>query len=121
MPGPGEGEGVRGGTEGFQGRKTVLSDMVMVDTGHCTCVQTNRMRWSPNVNHRLWAVANGGLSFVRKSALREADNVRCCVRVGQGAQNSLYLPLSFAVNLKLLEKVVFEKKKKNLVASILGI
>lgn len=27
---------------------------------------------------------------------------------------SLYLPLSFAVNLKLLEKVVFKKKKRTL-------
>ena len=63
LPGSGEGEGVRGGTEGFQGRRMVLSDTVMVDTGHCTCVQTHRMWWSPNVNRRLWAVANGGSSL----------------------------------------------------------
>ena len=39
---------------------------------------------------------------------------------GVGAhRNSLHLPLNFAVDLKLLEKLVL--KKKNLVASILGI
>ena len=35
-------------------------------------------------------------------------------------KNSLHLPLNFAVNLKLLEKLAL-KKKKNLVVSILGI
>ena len=72
MPGPGDGVGVRGGTEGFQGRRMVLSDTVMVDTGHCTCVQTHRMGWSPNVNRRLWEVANGGSSVSGRLMMGDA-------------------------------------------------
>lgn len=72
MPGPGEGRVEGEAQRVFQGRKMVLSDTVIVDTGHCTRVQTHRMRWSPNVNHRLWAVANEDSSLSGRLMMGDA-------------------------------------------------
>ena len=44
-------------TEGFQGSENTLYDTVMMDTCHCTFIQTHRMyNTKSNGNYRLWVI-----------------------------------------------------------------
>lgn len=62
-------------------------------------------RGNPNVNYGLW-VMMGQCRFIHfnkcTTLMRDADSGVGCAWGGQGYMGTLYLPLNFAVNLKLL-------------------
>ena len=93
--------------------ETLFYDTAMVDTCHYISFQTHRMyntKSEQNVNHGLWVVMTCPCRFiiVTNVPALEQDEVRELMPVwGQGLMGTLYFPLNFAVNLKLL------RKKKN--------
>ena len=78
----------------------------MMDTYHYTFVQTHRM-YNLNVNYGLWVIMMCQHRFISCSKcttlVSGVDNGGGYARVGQGVYGkSLYPPLNFAMNLKLL-------------------
>ena len=76
--------GERACTGGVSGRDPILDDAVMVDTGHCTSVQTRRM-YIPAVNHGCWVMTMCPCRFISvngRPALAGVPVGREAVRVG---------------------------------------
>lgn len=99
----------RGITEYSQGSETTLRDTIMMVTLHYTFVQTQRLyniKGLFNINYGLWVIMMCQYSFTDykkcTTLVENADSGKGYAS-GQGLYGkSLYLPLNFAVTLKLL-------------------